>query len=274
MELKDIRTLLLDGDGVLYFIDQPAPGVERFFAAIAERSINWAVVTNNAAKTRSMIMEKLAGFGIDTREEQVFSSATVTAKRLPELFGKSSSFYVIGETPLIGMLEAQGLTVYTGEQEPAEQVNAVVVGMDRQFSYAKAKVATHLIRERGADFIATNTDVGLPTPHGIAPGTGMIVVGLIATTDRDPIVLGKPEAGIFEDAMAALQADPATTAVVGDRLETDILGGVKAKIGTILMMGGATTIKDVVQSDYKPDFIFNDLHHLSDALQKADRNFR
>lgn len=274
MELKDIRTVLLDGDGVLYFTDQPAPGVERFFNTLAERKIDWAIITNNAGKTRSAIVEKLAGFNIAAQEPQIFSSATVTAKRLPKLFGAGSSFYVIGEEALINMLRDAGLQVFTGEDEPEADVDAVVVGIDRQFNYAKAKVANHLIRERSAEFIATNTDIGLPTPRGIAPGTGMIVVGLIATTNLDPVVMGKPETAIFEEAMEALKAEPETTAVIGDRLETDILGGIKAGIGTILMMGGATVISDVVKSEYKPAYIFNDLNQLCDALDKADRNFR
>lgn len=276
MELKDIQTVLLDGDGVLYFIDQPAPGLQRFFAVLQEREIHWAIITNNAAKSRAMIAEKLNGFGIPATEAQIFSSATVTAKRLPKAFGNGAAFYVIGEQPLIDMLEDEGLVVYTGETEPSPDVHisAVLVGMDRQFTYQKAKVANHLIRERGVEFIATNTDIGLPTPRGLDPGTGMIVVGLVATTDIDPVVMGKPQRNIFEDAMEALAAEPKTTVVIGDRLETDILGGVKAEIGTILMMTGASTIADVVKSEYKPDFIFNDLDQLSDALEKADRNFR
>jgi len=272
MELRDIKSLLLDGDGVLYYSDKPADGVDRFFKVLEERGINWAMITNNSTKTRDSIVNRLGTFGISASPEQIFTSSTVTASKLLKHYGADATFYVVGESGLMQILGENGFALYHNNDKP-ERVDAVIVGLDRDFTYEKLQIASRLI-QKGAEFVACNTDRQLPVTDGFDPGAGAMIVSVMAVTDVDPVIMGKPQPAIYDEAMEFLGADKETTAVVGDRLETDILGGVRMGIGSILTLAGATEMQAVVDSEYKPDFIFDDISKVATAFEQADRNLR
>jgi 4-nitrophenyl phosphatase len=268
MNLKTLQTILIDGDGVLWEDTDPIPGLHNFFQALAQRGIQWALLTNNNTKTPGDYTAKLRGFGIEASSSQIFTSSTVTADYVRHKYGEGAPVHVVGMKGLLEPIASAGLTVTTGEEMPPHPVVAVAAGMDREVTYGKLKVAMRLILG-GAEFIATNTDGTFPSPDGLSPGTGMIIGALQATSGVTPTVIGKPERAIFEVSMRHLNADPATTAMLGDRLETDILGGQQAGIGTICVLTGVSTREDIATSPIRPDLVFDGIADLAAALRAA-----
>ena len=265
MDLTTFRTLLLDGDGVLWRGDRALPGLGRFYDVLKSRGIRWALLTNNNTRTVSQYLAKLARLGIVADPGQVFSSSTVTADYLKKRYGPGQPVYAVGMSGVIDTLKDAGFDVSTGEQAPTHPVAAVVAGMDHDFNYAKAEVATRLILG-GAEFVATNTDGTYPTPAGLSPGTGWVIGALQGATGVAPTVIGKPQRAIFEAALEALQADKVTTAMVGDRLETDILGARQAGITAIGVLTGVTSAEQMATSAIQPDVVYEGIAALAEAL--------
>ncbi len=268
MDLSKIKTILFDGDGVLWRVDEKVPGVNQIFEVIRRDNIQWALLTNNNTKTVSNYVDKLNHFGIPATLENVFSSLTVTTAYLKRKFGEHTAIFVVGMSSVIVTMQEAGFRVYSGEEPPPEPVKAVVAGMDRELTHAKVKVAMRLILA-GAEFIATNTDSSFPTPEGINPGTGMVIGALIGTTNVQPTVMGKPGVEMFHIAVEQLNADPETTVMIGDRLNTDIQGAQNAGLGSILVLTGVTTAAVAAESPIHPDLTFPSVAELAIALDKS-----
>lgn len=268
MDIKSLKTLLIDGDGVLWRSDEPIDGLNHLFDALAARGIDWALLTNNATQTPAHYLQKLAGFGVAVRQEQVITNGTVAARYLVDRYGPGAGVYVTGAPALVTMLRDAGLDAVSGDQPPAEPVAAVVVALDRDVSYARLTMATRLIRA-GAAFIGTNPDKTIPLADGPAPGAGAFIAAIAAATDTSPVIIGKPEPAIFEAALRHFRADPATTAMLGDRLETDILGAQRLGLGTIAVLTGVATPEQIAQSSYKPDLVFDSIAELANELDHA-----
>lgn len=264
MDLKALQTLLIDGDGVLWRTDEAIPGLRRFFNVLESRNIEWALLTNNSTRSADQYVEKMRNFGIDASVSKIFSSGMVTTTYLREHFADGGAVYVIGETGFKQTLIENGFIVLDGDELPTNVV-AVVVSLDRNLTYDKLKI-TSLLIQNGAPFIATNIDRTLPTPNGLTPGTGSTLAALIAVTEIEPTVIGKPEPMLYQTAMKSLKADPATTAMLGDRLETDILGAQRIGIGTIVVLTGITTCEELSTSEIQPDFVYESIAELADAL--------
>ena len=141
--------------------------------------------------------------------------------------------------------------------------------MDRGLTFDKAKVATRLILD-GAEFVATNTDGTYPTPDGLSPGTGMVIGALQGTTGVTPTVIGKPQQAIFAAALEAMKADKRTTAMIGDRLETDILGAQRLGISTIGVLTGVSTREEMAESDIQPDVVYESIAELAEVLEQRN----
>jgi len=265
MQMRKFNTILLDGDGVLWKSNNPIPGINPFFDFLVTNGINWALLTNNNSLTVQNYLDKLSRFDIVAEERCVFTSTTATTNYLLDQFGKGASVFVVGMDALKHTLKEAGFSISYGEEPPEEKVVAVVAGMDLQINHAKIKTAMRLIMG-GAAFIATNTDGSYPTPEGINPGTGMVIGALQATSGVDPFVPGKPHPAIFQNALKEFNTKSEDTLMVGDRLETDILGASNLGIQTALVLSGVTTMEDISRSDIKPDFIFDDISHLHQAL--------
>jgi HAD superfamily hydrolase (TIGR01450 family) len=169
---------------------------------------------------------------------------------------------------LMQALNDAGLNVTTGEEMPTHPVVAVAAGMDREITYGRLKVAVRLILN-GAVFIATNTDPTFVTPEGLNPGTGLIVGALQGATHVEPLVMGKPGEAIYHAAMRHLGADPATTAMLGDRLDTDILGAQRVGVGSIAVLTGVTSAAELRTSNIQPDCVFDSIGELAEALSGA-----
>jgi 4-nitrophenyl phosphatase len=147
-------------------------------------------------------------------------------------------------------------------------VNAhyVVCGMDRGLSWDKLATGSLNIRA-GAVFIGTNPDLTLPSEHGLTLGNGAVLAALQAATGVAPVIIGKPEPIMYQQAMARLKSEPAQTVAIGDRLETDILGAVRADIQSVLVLSGASTREDMATTDYWPTWIMPDVQAVVQALR-------
>ena len=268
MDLAQIKTFLIDGDGVLWRGDKAIPGLARFMDVLAARDMRWALLTNNNTRTVGDYITKLAGFGVPVDAGIIFSSSTVTADYLRERYGYGAPVHAVGMRGLTETLADAGFTLTHGEKAPQHEVVAVAAGMDRTITHEKIQIAMRLILA-GAEFVATNTDGTYPTPEGLAPGTGMVIGALQATTGVTPVIIGKPQRAIFDQAMKALGADPATTAMIGDRLNTDILGGQRAGIATIGVLTGVTSPEQMAASPVRPDLIFDSIAGITRLLEEA-----
>jgi len=268
MSLPPFKTILLDGDGVLWKSDDPIPGINPFFDFLSERKIKWALLTNNNTRTAQDYINKLIGFGIPVDQKSVFTSSTVTADYLLNRYGAGAALHVVGMSGLIDTLAEAGFEITVGEENPKKNVVAVVAGMDRQINHQKIKIAMRLIIN-GAAFIATNTDGSFPTPEGINPGTGMVIGALQFTSGKKPYIAGKPYPAIFNASLQALDANQGETLMVGDRLETDILGANQLDIKTAAVLTGVTSREEINQGVIKPNFIFEDISELHQALAEA-----
>lgn len=263
--LAGIRAFILDMDGVLYEGDAVLPGAVDFIAHLQADGIPFLMLTNNAMRTPAQYVAKLARMGIAVTEEYIFTSALATADYLASL-APGARVLVVGQDGLVDALRARGLVLVTRADD---RPDFVVAGLDMTLTYDKLREATWAIR-RGATFIASNPDVTYPTEYGEAPGAGAIVAALQVASGVVPRVLGKPEPGIFTQALTRLGTAAQETAMVGDRVETDIVGGQRAGLRTILVLSGVTKEADLTRLPVQPDWVFPDLVAL-DAAWRASR---
>ena len=267
MDLNRLETLLLDGDGVLWRGNRPMPGLDRFFEILRLRGMRWALLTNNNTQTVGEYLAKLAGLGITAEASQIFTSSTATAAYLKKRYGPGAPIHAVGMNGVLKTLQDAGFLVSYGEEPPGHEVAAVAAGMDRELTFGKVRVAARLILG-GAEFVATNTDGTFPAADGISPGTGMVIGALQGTTGVPPTVIGKPEKAIFEAALDAFAADIATTAMVGDRLETDIFGAQRLGISTIGVLSGVSSAAEMAGSEIRPDVVYESIAELAEDLEK------
>ena len=247
-----IQSLILDMDGVLWkdntlIVDMPA-----VFQRIKDLGLKVVLATNNATRSVDMYLERFEGFGVHLEPWQVINSAIATGYLLKKQFPQGGPVYVVGEKGVRDALAE--LNFYYDEDHPL----AVVVGMDHQINYEKLTKATLLIRS-GLPFFATNPDKTFPTPQGLAPGAGSIIASVQAATDVEPIMAGKPQPTMMLAALERLETPANQTLAVGDRLETDILGGYNAGCRTALVLSGVSTLDDLKHFSTKPDLVASDL---------------
>ena len=256
--LGDVQALVVDIDGTLLRGAQPLPGVSSLFAFLAARRIPFVVASNNATKSVATYREKLTSLGVQVREDEILTAGAATARYLAGELRPGASLYVIGEPALESVLHQAGFTLLDDANQPAE---AVVVGGDSNLTYEKLKHAT-LLLQRGARFVGTNPDLLCPTEEGLVPEAGTTLAALEAATGVAPTVIGKPARHLFEMAVAAIDSRRATTAVLGDRLETDILGGQRAGLRTVLVTTGVDNESTMGQKGIEPDLVVSGLEEL------------
>jgi 4-nitrophenyl phosphatase len=262
IELSAIRHLIIDMDGVLWLGNQPMPGLVEFIDTLRRLGIQFVLATNNASKSTEEYVEKLAQFDVKVYPEEILTSPQATAAYLSQ-HAPNARIYVIGEPGLVSELTRKGLAVVSGDS-PAGATH-VVVGWDRQLTYAKLVDACLLVRA-GATFIGTNPDVTYPDARGIIPGNGATLAALRVSTDVEPIIIGKPQPEMMIQAMRRMGSTPENTAVLGDRLDTDILGGINAGLTTLLVLSGVTSGDVATAHPVKPDYIFQDIREIAANL--------
>ncbi|PKN89885.1 MAG: haloacid dehalogenase [Chloroflexi bacterium HGW-Chloroflexi-7] len=258
---QPIKALILDMDGVLWRENAPIGDLPSTFAGFERAGLKVLLATNNATRTPAQYLQKIAGFGVHLEEAQVINSAMGVAYLLKKRFPQGGPVYILGEIGLTTALNAAG---FDHSEEPGL---AVIGSMDRDINFWKMKSATLLIR-RGIPFYFTNPDRTFPTPEGIIPGAGAILAALETATDVTPIIAGKPGTTLFDFALERLGTLPQETLVVGDRLETDILGGQRAGCKTALVLSGISTRDEANAWQPYPDLVINELSDLLKAMDE------
>ncbi len=258
-EFRRPRGLLVDLDGVVYHGDRVIPDAPPFFRFLRQQAIPFLLTTNNSTLGPHQYVEKLAAMDIGVGEREVLASADATASYLAQQAPAGTRTYVIGEAGLKSSLEAAGFVLADSD------VRYVIVGLDRQLTYQKLTQAVRLIRA-GAEFVGPNPDTTLPMDDGVIPGAGSFQAAISAATGVRPLIIGKPEPTMLLIGCERLGASPTDTAIIGDRLDTDIIGGQRAGLQTLLVLTGVSSLADVERSDVKPDAIFPDLTALQAAL--------
>ena len=257
--LTEVRGLLVDLDGVVYRGDRRLPGAAEFFEYVREAAMPFLLITNNSTLTPAQYVDKLAKMGIPVVEEEALGSAGATAQYLRRTAPAGARVYVIGEHGLRSAIAEAGF-------ELAEDgVEYVVVGLDRSFDYRKLTVAVRQVAA-GAAFIGTNPDTSLPMPDGIIPGAATLQAAITTATGVQPLIVGKPEPTMLLMGAERLGCAPREVAMIGDRLDTDVVGGSRAGVLTVLVLTVVSTREDVDGSPIKPDLVFDDLPAVQAAL--------
>jgi 4-nitrophenyl phosphatase len=261
--LTAIDNLIIDMDGVLYRGAEPLPGLADFFAFLRQRPVRFVLATNNATLTARRFADKLGGMGVKVSPAEILTSGWATALYIKKRVPPGTAVHVVGEEGLIESIRQAGLLPTRGKAD------WVAAGLDRRLTYAKLREATKLIRA-GAVFIGTNPDVTYPAENYIVPGAGTVLAALQAATGQEPIIIGKPEPEMLYTALEQMGADTRRAAVVGDRLETDILSGQRVGLLTILVLSGVTSHEMLAASAIQPDLVFQGIRELLAAWRAAD----
>lgn len=252
---------LVDVDGVLVRESEPIDGAVEAFTRLHEAGPVY-LLTNNSARSRTQHADRLVRIGFDVRAEQLLPASYLAAEHLREAHGPTS-VWPIGEEGLRDELLAAG---HRTADRP-EEAGAIVVGMDRHITYEVLADGLAALRS-GARFIATNEDATFPVPGGVLPGAGAMIGALRGMGFAPDVVIGKPSPIAFRMALDRLGAAPQRVVVIGDRLETDIVGARKAGLDTALVLSGISTLDDVERLGVRPTWIAEDLA----ALVRGERS--
>jgi 4-nitrophenyl phosphatase len=273
--INDLGAFIIDMDGVLWQGSKPLPGLTEFFSTLRAAKIPFVLATNNASLTQQQYLKKLADMGVEVTANEILTSSMATARYLVDTSPATKRrVFVIGESGLIEPLQQQGFTItstYYPTDPDAETgdiwADIVVSGLDRQLNWNKLATATLNLRA-GAEFYATNADTTLPTELGEVMGNGGVLAALTAATGIEPIVIGKPEPILYQQAFEILGTDKHNTIAIGDRLNTDILGAVNAGMRSIMVLTGVSSEADLAEIDYKPDWVFQDIQEITELLKQ------
>ncbi len=257
LDFAQIQGIICDMDGVLWRGQEPLAGFHDLFNFIQTHHLGYVLVTNNSSRTPAQYAHKLSQLGVETSENHILNSATAAAHFVANV-SPGAAVYPIGGPGVMDALHNYGLQICG---EDVEQVDYVVVGWDRDLTWKKLAAATRLILS-GAQFIGTNPDLTFPMEASLAPGNGAQLAALEAATAVKPIVTGKPEGLLYQQAMDRMGTTPATTLVIGDRLDTDILGGVRLGLPTALVLTGISRQDALQSSPIRPSAVYEDLPQL------------
>jgi NagD protein len=255
---REIRSWLMDMDGVLVREENPIPGADQFLARLRERGMPFLVLTNNSRHTPRDLAARLRLSGLDVPEEAIWTSALATARFLDDQRPNGTAF-VVGEAGLTTALHEAGYT--TSERDP----DYVILGETRTYSFERITRAIQLVAD-GARFIATNPDNIGPSPQGPLPATGSVAALISRATGVQPYFVGKPNPLMMRSALNAIDAHSEETAMIGDRMDTDIVAGLEAGLEAILVLTGVTTRADAERHPYRPARIVESVADLIDEL--------
>jgi NagD protein len=255
---RELRSWLMDMDGVLVREEHPIPGAAAFLSRLRERGLPFLVLTNNSMYTRRDLSARLAANGLEVPEQAIWTSALATADFLQSQRPEGTAF-AIGEAGLTTALHEAGYTLT--DRDP----DYVVLGETRTYSFERIAHAIRLI-VGGARFIATNPDPTGPTPDGPLPATGSVAALISRASGVAPYFVGKPNPLMMRSALNAIDAHSETTAMVGDRMDTDVVSGLEAGMHTVLVLTGSTRREEAEAFPYRPSRIVDSIADLVDEL--------
>ena len=269
VNFRQIRGVLFDMDGVIYVGTRVLPGVQAMLDYLEGTGRKWLCVTNNASKTSAQFVEKLTDMGIRARPEQILGSAEATAGWLAEQIREygwpRGKIIIVGQDGLRSALKHHGFELTL---EPSE-ATYVIAGINFELTYEELARAALAIRN-GAKFLGTNSDPSYPSERGLLPGAGSILALLAAATGVQPIVIGKPNPGMYDQAIRRLGLQPNETMMVGDRYDTDIAGALAMGLVTTGVLTGISSRHDFETAADPPQIIANDLLELRQIFERGD----
>lgn len=262
--LAKIASYVIDMDGVLYRGNSILPHVRDFIDALESYPVPYVMCTNNSTRTPQEYTGRLAEMGLTVPAERVVTSGIATRSWLDAHYPAGTRIYVVGAEALFDVVFGDGKF-----QRAEIDAEVVVTGADFDLTFEKMRIATLAIR-RGAAWVATNPDTTFPTEEGLIPGAGALVAAIAAATSVDPAIIGKPEPGMLLESAHILGTPVDATAMLGDRLDTDILAGKAAGFITVLVLTGVTSASDLARSSIQPDITFPDLAPLVEYYGSRD----
>jgi 4-nitrophenyl phosphatase len=256
MQFKKYQGYFIDLDGTMYMGSKPIEAAPVFVEKLKNAKIPYLFLTNNSTSTPQEVAEKLqVKFNIPAKAEDIYTSALATADYVKQL--KGNRVYVVGEHGLKKALKDVGCQLVD------DDIDHVVVGLDRDLTYDKCEIASLAI-QNGATFIATNKDTNLPTERGMVPGAGSVIALIEKSSQTKPTFIGKPEKIMMKSALDKIHLKKEEVIMVGDNYETDILAGINSGIDTLLVLTGFTKKDDLNSNMKQPTFIINTLDEWGD----------
>ncbi|ACZ23415.1 predicted sugar phosphatase of HAD superfamily [Sanguibacter keddieii DSM 10542] len=255
---RTIESWLTDMDGVLVHEGHAIPGAAEFIKTLRDKERPFLILTNNSIFTARDLRARLYASGIDVPESAIWTSALATAQFLSDQIPGGSA-YAIGEAGLTTALYEAGYTLT--ESDP----DYVVLGETRTYSFEAITKAVRLILG-GARFICTNPDATGPSAEGPLPATGAVAAMITRATGREPYFVGKPNPMMFRSALNRIDAHSESTAMVGDRMDTDVVAGIEAGLHTFLVLTGSTTVKDVDRYPFRPSTVVDSVANLIERI--------
>lgn len=255
---RDIECWLTDMDGVLVHESQALPGAAELLHRWVDTSRRFLVLTNNSIFTPRDLSARLENSGLVVPEENLWTSALATSHFLSDQ-QPGAKLYVVGEAGLTTALHAAGFVMTDTCPD------YVVLGETRTYSFEAITAAIRHV-DRGAKFIVTNPDATGPSSEGPLPATGAVAAMITAATGRQPYIVGKPNPMMFRSALNKIEAHSETTAMIGDRMDTDIVAGMEAGLFTILVLTGITTREDIERYPYRPSLVLESVDELRELI--------
>lgn len=259
--VKKLKLYLFDMDGTLYLGDRLFAFTKDLLTAIRANGSRYMFMTNNSSKSVQAYIDKLAKLGIEASYEDFITSSQATAYYLKKHY-PGAVLYVCGTNSLKQELTSQGFRV----TEKLDEVECIVMGFDTELTFQKLHDVSYMLATRELPYIATNPDYVCPTEFGSVPDCGSVCNMIFNATGKRPVVIGKPEPLMPMLAMEQWGCDAEETAVIGDRIYTDIKSGLRAGTVTMLVMSGETTEDILEKSPDKPDFVLSDAGEILKAL--------
>jgi len=245
--LRAKKAFVCDMDGVIYHGNRLLPGVMKFLDWIKIERKEFLFLTNSSERSPRELHEKMIRLGMQVDEVNFYTSALSTAEFLARQCPGGSAF-VIGEAGLTNALYDAGFSM--NDTNP----DYVVVGETRNYNYERLERAVHLVRN-GAKLIGTNPDLTDPTENGVVPATGALIAPIELATGSKAYFVGKPNPLMMRHALKKLGCRREETAIVGDRMDTDIIAGIESEIETVLVLSGVTSREDLDRFAYRPRYI-------------------
>ncbi|WP_035810125.1 HAD-IIA family hydrolase [Curtobacterium sp. S6] len=262
--ISSYDAILSDLDGVVYAGPDPIDGAVESLNKASETGVAVAYVTNNASRSVQTVADHLSSLGLSVDADHVVSAAQSAARLAADQLGAGAPVAICGSQALAECAREVGLRVVGFDESP----RAVLQGFDPGLGWQDLAEASYTLANPSIRWIVSNTDLTIPKERGIAPGNGTLVNAVAAATGRAPEIAGKPGAAIFRTIMARLGvSDPV---VVGDRLDTDILGANNAQLPSIAVMTGVQTWADIVnaRTDERPTYVVGNLRELFDPYDQ------
>ncbi len=258
-ELSEKKAFICDMDGVLFHGNQLLPGVGAFVDWLRREQRKFLFLTNSSDRSPRELQQKLQRMGVEVPRENFYTSALATASFLAAQCPGGSA-YVIGDAGLTNALYEVGLTM--NDVDP----DYVVVGETRAYSFEKIEKAVQLVRQ-GARLVGTNPDLTDRMEKGIVPACGALVAPIELATEHSCYFVGKPNPLMMRHAIKRLSTRREDTVIVGDRMDTDVVAGVEAEIGTVLVLTGVTSREDLPRFSYRPTYVMSGVAELVEVLE-------